>query len=151
MNKAFGETSDEAFQQSRQTAFCLGYKAGVVDVGDALRQQYGGDLAQMIAAFTVVQSLVERQRALATSLVTELDGVLEEFREEIDRDPLVTIEHLSSEACRDLANAGNGMQDLGAALREALQIARARGQGNVTPDQETRLTALEQVLLGWSV
>jgi hypothetical protein len=83
-----------------------------------------------------------RLRALALGLALELDGSLE-------LDPLETVEHLSSEACRDLANALGGVRDLREALREALQIAWARGRGEFSPDQGDRLAALEQVLAGW--
>jgi hypothetical protein len=84
-----------------------------------------------------------RLRALALSLALELEGSLE-------LDPLATIEHLSSEACRDLANARGGVRDLREALREALKIAWARGRGEFPPEHGDRLAALEQVLAGWS-
>jgi hypothetical protein len=84
-----------------------------------------------------------RLRALALSLALELDGSLEV-------DSITTIEHLSSEACRDLANARTGMRDLREALREALHIAGARGRGEFPPEHGDRLAALETILAGWS-
>lgn len=87
-----------------------------------------------------------RLRAIALSLALELDGSLEP-------DPIVTIEHLASEACRDLASARGGIRDLREALREALQIAStaawARGRGEFPPDEGARLAALKEVLKGW--
>ena len=84
-----------------------------------------------------------RLRALALSLSLELEGSLE-------TDPLTTIEYLSSEACRDRASALGGVRDLCGALREALQIAWARGRGELPSEHGDRLAALEQVLNSWS-
>ncbi len=84
-----------------------------------------------------------RLRALALSLSLEMEGSLE-------TDPLTTIEYLSSEACRDRSSALGGVRDLREALREALQIAWARGRGEFPPEHGDRLAALEQVLIGWS-
>jgi hypothetical protein len=95
------------------------------------------------SAPSVEKSPEVRLRALALSLVLELDGALE-------HDSITTVEHLSSEACRDLANARTGMRDLREALREALCIARARGRGEVLTEHAERLDVLEQILAGWS-
>lgn len=77
---------------------------------------------------------------IADGLVRELEGARED-------DPIKTIEYLSSEACRDLANAYGGMKDLGIALREAIAIARnALSNGSA---QLVKLDELEQIAVGW--
>lgn len=91
-----------------------------------------------------------RLRALAENLVSEVDGSLEAFAQDIASDPLAVIEYLSIEVYRDLTNAHGGMRDLGDGLLEALQIAAARGRGEFSPDQDVRLAALAQVLAGWN-
>ena len=106
-----------------------------------------GLLKESSVEINTIRELVRGQarlRTIAEGLARELDGSLE-------RDSISTIEYLSSEACRDLANARHGVRDLCAALREALQIAGR--QLNWTPEnsaQDDRLTELEQVLTGWS-
>lgn len=91
-----------------------------------------------------------RLRSLAEMLVSEVDGSLEDFGPDIAADPIAVIEYLSIEIYRDLTNSLHGKRDLGDGLREALEIAAARGRGEISPDQEVRLTALAEILAGWN-
>ena len=44
-------TPNEPLQVTRETAFCLGYKAGVIDLGASLREQPVVDVARLAAVF----------------------------------------------------------------------------------------------------
>jgi len=44
-------TDNEPLQATRETSFCLGYKAGVVDLNTVLREQPVVDVARMAAVF----------------------------------------------------------------------------------------------------
>jgi len=46
-----GSTDNTPLQATREISFCLGYKAGVVDLGAALREQSVVDVAQLAAVF----------------------------------------------------------------------------------------------------
>ena len=83
-------------------------------------------------------SLQDRVSRLADSMVIELDACHEPTAIE-------TIEHLSSEAGRDLHNQIGGVKDLGRVLREAIELARASGA-----DPE-KLKEMSDVADGWSV
>ncbi len=56
-------SSNERLQAAREFAFCLGYKAGVVDFGSMLREQYGADFAQIIAVFEAACVWRDQSRA----------------------------------------------------------------------------------------
>lgn len=47
-----GVELNEALQAVRESTFCFGYKAGVVDLGASLREQHGVSVDQMAAVFT---------------------------------------------------------------------------------------------------
>lgn len=46
-----GRTDNEPLQATREISFCLGYKAGVIDLGVEQRQVYAVDIAQVAAVF----------------------------------------------------------------------------------------------------
>lgn len=46
-----GRTDNAPLQATREISFCLGYKAGVIDLGAALRDQPVVDVAQLAAVF----------------------------------------------------------------------------------------------------
>ena len=44
-------STDESLQVTREVSFCLGYKAGVVDLGVSLRERLGVDMDRMVTIF----------------------------------------------------------------------------------------------------
>jgi len=47
-------TTNEPLQVTREIAFCLGYKAGIVDLGAALRERHGVSVDQLAAVYAAV-------------------------------------------------------------------------------------------------
>lgn len=66
-------TPNEPLQATREIAFCLGYKAGVIDLGAVLREQSVVDVAQMAAVFTAACAWRDSPRVDARSLAGTVD------------------------------------------------------------------------------
>ena len=61
----------DPLQRIRELAFCLGYKAGVIDLGAAMRDQAVVDVARMAAVFAAAIAWRDSPRVDASSLAGE--------------------------------------------------------------------------------
>jgi hypothetical protein len=61
-------TANEPLQATRESSFCLGYKAGVIDLGAALREEAVVDVARMAAVFAAACAWRDSPRVDASSL-----------------------------------------------------------------------------------
>jgi hypothetical protein len=61
-------TDNEPLQATRETSFCLGYKAGVVDLGAAHREEAVVDVARMAAVVAAACAWRDSPRVDAGSL-----------------------------------------------------------------------------------
>jgi hypothetical protein len=64
-----GHTDVAPLQATREISFCLGYKAGVIDLGAALREQPVVDISQLAAVFAAA---CEWRDAIPTSIARNL-------------------------------------------------------------------------------
>jgi hypothetical protein len=67
-------TDNEPLQATREIAFCLGYKAGVIDLSAAHREEIAVDVARMAAVFAAAIAWRDSPRVDAGSLAGTVDG-----------------------------------------------------------------------------
>lgn len=57
-------TPNEPLHVMRESAFCLGYKAGVVDLGSSIRERYGVSVEQLIRVYAAAVAWRDSPRVL---------------------------------------------------------------------------------------
>ena len=67
-------TANEPLQATREISFCLGYKAGVIDLGAALREQPVVDVSRMAAVFAAACAWRDSPRVDASALAGEVNS-----------------------------------------------------------------------------
>lgn len=76
-------TKNEPLQETMVLTFCLGYKAGIVDLGAAFRERYGASIDQLASVFRAViawRDAAENGGVHEQQLVAAIDAVRKEQR-----------------------------------------------------------------------
>jgi hypothetical protein len=69
-----GHCVSARLQATAEDSFCLGYKAGVIDLGAAQREEVVVDVARMSAVFAAACAWRDSPRVDASSLAGEVNG-----------------------------------------------------------------------------